>query len=252
MIHQISLIGKRPTNEDNHICKSKHNYDYYAIFDGHGGNTVSKFLSEIMSKYFLSKKIKYPLSKSNINKIYDHVHKKLISKHNEIAQVCGSTCLTLIKYDNNICIYNTGDSRAVICSNNLAIPLTKDHKPNWPEERERITKLGGEIYFDGYDYRIKDLSVSRAFGDLESVPFITYKPDIYHRKIKKNDKFIVMACDGLWDVLTNSDVVNYILDNIEISNNYPKDKRKNIAKNLAEYAIEKGSTDNITIIIIFL
>ena len=52
MIHQVSLIGKRPTNEDNHICKSRYNYDYYAIFDGHGGSTVSKFLSETMPKYF--------------------------------------------------------------------------------------------------------------------------------------------------------------------------------------------------------
>src|SRR5690606_39609294 len=52
-----------------------------------------------------------------------------------------------------------------VCSSDL--PLTKDHKPNWPEEYQRIMALGGKVEFDGYDYRVGDLSVSRAFGDID-------------------------------------------------------------------------------------
>src|SRR5436305_1930508 len=71
-------------------------------------------------------------------------------------------------------VINTGDSRCIICRDNLGIPLSKDHKPNWPEERYRIQQLGGKIYYDGDDYRIKDLSVSRAFGDIDAEPYVTY------------------------------------------------------------------------------
>ena len=60
-------------------------------------------------------------------------------------------------------------------------------------------------------------------------------------------KFIVLACDGLWDVLTNQDVVNFINEEL-----YKKEKNIDISKKLAEYAISKGSTDNISIIIIYL
>ena len=50
----------------------------------------------------------------------------------------------------------------MLCRDNFAIPLTKDHKPDFPEEKARIQALGGEIKFDGADYRIRDLSVSKA------------------------------------------------------------------------------------------
>merc|ERR1712078_476555 len=115
--------------------------------------------------------------------------------------------------NNYINIMNTGDCRAVLCRNNVAIPLTKDHKPHWPDERRRINQLGGEIYFDGHDYRITDLSVSRAFGDKSSSKYVTHRPDLYKYKLNKNDKFLILACDGLWDVLTNHDAINFVLDN---------------------------------------
>ena len=113
--------------------------------------------------------------------------------------------------------------------------------------------MGGKPYFDGDDWRIKDLSVSRAFGDFDAEPYLTNMPDIFRYKIDKNDKFIIFACDGVWDVLQNQDVVNFVLNEC-----YDKDlnvrinKNLNIAKKLAEHALQKGSTDNLTIIIYFL
>ena len=105
----------------------------------------------------------------------------------------------------------------------------------------------------GFDWRVKDLSVSRAFGDIDATPFLSHRPDLYRYKLDKNDKFFVLACDGLWDVMSNCDVVNFILlhcyDN---TTNVRINKSINIAKKLAEYAIKKGSTDNITIVAFFL
>ena len=103
--------------------------------------------------------------------------------------------------------------------------------------------MGGEITFDGSDWRIKDLSLSRAFGDVDCTPYVTHMPQIYDYKINSHDKFLVFACDGLWDVLSNQEVVNYVLS--LIIENY----KGNYAKMLAELAYKKGSLDNITVIV---
>lgn len=155
--------------------------------------------------------------------------------------------------DTYLNILNTGDCRCIICRDNFALPLTKDHKPHWPEENRRIIKTGGKIVFDGFDFRIKDLSVSRAFGDTDATPFVSHRPDIFRYKIEKSDKFIVLACDGLWDVLSNDEVVNFILITSYDQSLTKRivDNNVNVAKKLAEYALTKGSTDNISVIIAF-
>lgn len=168
----------------------------------------------------------------------------------------GSTALVVIHFRKNNCQYlnimNTGDCRAVLCRDHLAIALTKDHKPEWPEERRRIEKMGGRIQHDGIDWRIKDLSVSRAFGDLDATPFVTHRPDIYRYKMDKSDKFMILACDGLWDTVSPQEGVNFVLANCYDSSLKKKKKIPDqIARKLAEYAIMKGSGDNVSVIIVF-
>jgi len=232
--------------------------NFYGVYDGHGGKYVSEYLSENLPKYFLNKETKFPLTKTYINYVYKNIQDDLNENHHSKALHCGSTCLVVMQYksakDNYhyIHILNTGDSRCVICRDNIGIPLTKDHKPHWPEERYRIEELGGKIYFDGDDYRIKDLSVSRAFGDIDASPYVTCMPDSYRYKLEKNDKFLILACDGLWDKLSNQEVVNFILtETYDNTTTKRINKNINIAKKLGEYAIKCGSTDNITIIIVF-
>ena len=129
----------------------------------------------------------------------------------------------------------------------IAEQLTQDHKPNTPSEKKRIENLGGKIEFDGADWRVKDLSLSRAFGDLECTPYVTHLPQIYRYKISSSDKFIILGCDGLWDVLSNQDVVDYITE-LQLNKKF----NGNYAKELAEHALQKGSLDNVSVIILFL
>ncbi len=291
IIYTTSDIGLRENNEDNHTVKlnslgnNQYLYDInmFGVYDGHGGTVVSSFLKSELPKYFINKKIThtFPVPDKYVKKVYNHVQEKLKKLHLKDATNSGSTCLVVLHYKINgvfhLQIFNTGDSRAIVCKNGLAIPLTKDHKPNWPEERARIEKINPEkkkkIYFDGYDWRIGDLSVSRAFGDLDNLPYITHEPEISNYQLT-NDSFLVLACDGLWDVLTNQEVANFILEHTKY--NFPNDKIKtsiykkekvlisdifsdgkkvdskqiNIAEKLAKYAIAKGSFDNVTIIIV--
>lgn len=267
-VHSVSLKGRRENNEDKHniILNEEGHYDstmarvnYLGIYDGHGGKFVSDFLSEQLPVLFMNGSTTYPITKGFILKNFQYIQDLLKYKYKKYAMHCGSTCLVVIHYKSPvdgkyiINLINTGDSRCIICRDNLGIPLCKDHKPHWPEERHRIEQLGGKIYLDGEDYRIKELSVSRSFGDIEAEPFVTYLPDIYRYKLEKNDKFIVMACDGLWDQLSNQEVVNFILvECYDSTTNTRINTHVNVAKKLGEYAIQRGSGDNITIIILFL
>ncbi len=264
-VYYVSLKGLRKDNEDCHsIIVNLDNtnnklapINLFGVYDGHGGKFVSKFLENSLPNFFVDKRVKYPLTKDYINQIYKYLQQKVLKKHFfSKSQHCGSTCLIGIHFKNHdqdyLNIINVGDTRAVLCRDNFAIPLSKDHKPYWPEEKNRIEKLGGQIVFDGDDWRIKDLSVSRAFGDFEAEPYLTNMPEIFRYKIEKNDKFIVFACDGLWDVMENHDVVNFILLSCYDQNMVRINKTINIASKLGKYALDKGSTDNLTIIIYFL
>jgi len=264
-VHTISIKGIRNQNEDKHsVIMNLDNNDkdlapinFFGVYDGHGGKFVSHFLAESIPALFVDNRIEYPITKDYIHKVFKYLQHKVLKKnYGQQALHCGSTCLIGIHYKKNdidfLNVMNVGDTRCVLCRDNFAIPLSKDHKPMWPEERSRIEKLGGQPYFDGDDWRIKDLSVSRAFGDFDAEPFLTNTPDVFRYKLDKNDKFIVFACDGLWDVMENQDVVNIVLNECYDRDFNRINKHVNISKKLAEYALKKGSTDNLTIIVYFL
>lgn len=134
----------------------------------------------------------------------------------DIANSVGCTaCVCIITKDEVICA-NSGDSRAVLAKKGVAVEMSYDHKPDNPEEKERITKAGGFVE----ENRVKGmLNLSRALGDLEykldadldvEDQMITCVPDIKVEKIDKNTEFLIIACDGIWDCMTNQEAVDYV------------------------------------------
>jgi serine/threonine protein phosphatase PrpC len=265
-----SLKGLRQQNEDTHViienvdnvgANVAHNgganvarINFYAIYDGHGGKSTSQYLKDTLPLFFNDVRVKYPLTKKYIVSVYDHIQNKLKEMKNSAHT--GSTALVVIYFkvnnDGYLNIINVGDCRCILARNNFAIPLTKDHKPNMIEERRRIEKLGGVIIYDEGDWRINGLSVSRAFADLDATPAITHRPDIFKYKIDRTDKFIVLGCDGLYDMLSNDDIVNFVLSSCYDATLTKRiNQHINIAKRLGDYAISKGSTDNVSVIVVF-
>jgi serine/threonine protein phosphatase PrpC len=272
-LHTISLIGKRPTNEDaeyfllnlDNNDSTKKDINLLAIFDGHGGPLVSKYLSEKLPPYFYDKSIVSSKIKQNsdkyhryIIKLFDFMQDKIRNEVQE-SKIMGSTAIIAqiykASYKNRLQILNVGDCRAIICNKfNIGNQLTKDHKPLQLEEYNRLTQMGGVITkFPNDDPRIGGLSVSRSFGDVDGKPYVSHRPEIFDYEISSTDKFLVIACDGLWDVFTNQEVTEYILN--EMKNDYKyeahKSTKNNIAFKLATDAINKGSTDNISVMILF-
>jgi serine/threonine protein phosphatase PrpC len=265
-VQSYSLQGKRASNEDKHFHllnldnknKNYNRINFVSVFDGHGGKMISKYLKKNMPKFFINKFKKKKiyqnkrLASNYFNGVFNTVQDNLTKKHPRGSRYCGSTALVGIQYlDKNnrskLWIANVGDSRAVLCqNNNTVLQLSEDHKPNSENERNRIGELGGSIYYDGYDWRIGSLSLSRAMGDNDEKPFVSHSPQIYRYNLNKNDKFIIFACDGLWDVVSNKKAVDFVLKKLK------KNHKGNIAKKLAEFAIKEGSTDNVTVVILFL
>lgn len=278
MIYQTkSLLGARPKNEDeidivfnyNNSISGKKKMNYYGIYDGHGGNTMSKYVCERLSKYFINKTSNFDIGKNKkcnkyIVTTYEHMQNK-IEQLQLTSRSCGTTALVIMQYEkggvfSQLKIANLGDCRAVLCTeSNVAIPLTKDHKPMAYDENKRITMLNGNITHDrNDDPRINGFSVSRAFGDVEAKPHISHIPELfdYELSTKSNkiiDKFLILACDGVWDVLSNQDAVDFVLFKLdEISSLQTCNSGKNnIANMLGKYAIVKGSQDNISVAIVF-
>jgi serine/threonine protein phosphatase PrpC len=172
----------------------------------------------------------------------------------------GSTALIAQIYNHKgisrVQIINAGDCRAVICNKyNIGIPLSKDHKPMTFEENKRITNMGGQIIrLPNDDPRIMGLSVSRSFGDVDAKPYVSHQPEIFDYILDSSDKFLILGCDGLWDVFDNQSAVEFVL--YEMNNEYrynidTNSLKNNISKKMATEAIRKGSTDNVSCMILF-
>lgn len=135
----------------------------------------------------------------------------------------GCTSVVAVVVDQTIIVANAGDSRAVLCrAGGITEALSYDHKPLQEREMTRITHAGGFVNQFG---RVNgNLNLSRSVGDLKykqvpgippSEQMITAEPDIIHTKLMPGDEFIILGCDGIWDVLTNEECVKYVRDRIE-------------------------------------
>lgn len=245
-VHSASVKGKRPSNEDKHQALKFKHINFYAVYDGHGGDEVSTYLHKNVP--ILMKKLPFPIKKKHLLRMCDVLQERITTQIT--SNFVGSTATMVLHFIYNkkehLIIMNIGDSRAVLCRNRKSLALSIDHKPNSPSEKMRIEKHGGFISHDGYDWRIKGLSLSRSFGDVFAIPYVTHKPDIFYQNINKGDTFIVLACDGLWDVMTNQSVIDFVQRYIN------KHSTTNLSMMLCEKALALGSTDNVTVIIVLL
>lgn len=283
-VYASTQKGHRPTNEDYESYSlnlattgdpvdptNGGPVDFFAICDGHGGKEVADFVGPLLEEEFTKKTIRYPLKDSTVINIFDHIQNKLASREDSVGDECGCTALVLVRYWKDeqefIQVANIGDCRAVVSVGGFSKQITRDHKPSCPDETSRINKIINKtgtreriVHCEG-DWRICGLSVCRAFGDINQTPYITHCPDIYTQSLGKKDEFIILACDGLWDVLSNQEAVNFVRDHFTNNNidayrirgAYPPAKEnnpKNVATKLAKYAIARGSGDNVSVIII--
>jgi len=192
-----------------------------------------------------------PSESRNLTKIlideFHQLDKRALDEGGKKQKMCGSTSLVGVTYQQKLYVANLGDCRAVAkkVRSKEDIKITTDHKPNEQTELARIKESGGSVSFKGV-WRVGGmLAVSRAFGDgfLKEKGWLIATPDIFIIDLKSMPlSFILLASDGLWDVFESEDAVDFILP-------YLKNDPFFGAGILAEKALEKGSSDNVCVLI---
>ncbi|XP_031277161.1 probable protein phosphatase 2C 34 [Pistacia vera] len=245
-----SKRGQKGSNQDSAIVWEEFGCQedmiFCGIFDGHGpwGHVVAKRVRESVPSSLLcnwqetlsNSTSAQPILDRNLHqfdiwkqtflKTYAAIDKELKQQSGIDSFRSGSTALTIVKQGENLAVANVGDSRAVLATlsddgNLVPLQLTIDFKPNLPEEAERIIQSKG-LVFCLHDepgvYRVwmpngetPGLAISRAFGDycvkdfgLISVPHVTL------RDITRKDQFVILATDGVWDVISNQEAVEIV------------------------------------------
>ena len=219
-----------------------HHLSLFAVFDGHGGEYVSQYLKENFSE-FLKKTIN-----SKYNSRFTQILKESIENidkyfdNSEEAKKCGSTGTIVVVNNRNIYCANVGDSKCYYINENEAIQITEDHNCNNKVEVDTLKNKGVAV-FRGRVYG--SLNLTRSFGDTEfKKDGITSTPYIKKIFSDKNDvKFLIIASDGIWDVVDNKKL-------FQISKELKEGSSEEFCNNLVNYALENNSNDNISCIVI--
>ncbi|CAH9107964.1 unnamed protein product [Cuscuta europaea] len=240
-----SCSGKRSSMEDFYDTRidgiDGEVIGLFGVFDGHGGARAAEYVKQNL----FSNLIKHPNfisdTKSAIADAYSHTDSEFLKSENSQNKDAGSTASTAILVGDRLLVANVGDSRAVICRGGHAIAVSRDHKPDQKDERQRIEEAGGFVMWAG-TWRVGGvLAVSRAFGDRLLKQYVVADPEIKEERVDSSLEFLILASDGLWDVVTNEEAVSMVK---------PIKEPEEGAKRLMQEAYERGSSDNITIVIV--
>lgn len=249
----FELQGRRMYMEDRHFVRGLISGDpstaMYAVYDGHGGASASEYCTEAVHRNIVNSGLLQKSTKRALRAAIRSTDEEYLRLANQKNKDDGTTATVVYCNGNDVTCANVGDSRAIlVLRNGDTIPLSVDHKPNRKDERERIEALGGSVTLWGV-WRVEGvLAVSRAIGDRMLKDYVTSEPEFIERTITKDDAYLIIATDGLWDIFDNRTVGNRARD-IGLQG---KRGVQEIAEALGQEAFSKGSTDNITILVLDL
>ncbi|KAG8375099.1 hypothetical protein BUALT_Bualt10G0065100 [Buddleja alternifolia] len=217
----VSMIGRRRVMEDAVTVAPPGwlvgEYYFFAAYDGHGGDKVAQACGERLHKCLekhIEKAKKVPEEKLDWEKVMVECFSSMDeefgenvsrdeSEQMEAERKMGSTAVVVLVGKEEVVVANCGDSRAVLCRGGVALPLSSDHKPDRADERERIEAIGGKI-INWNGWRVEGvLSTSRSLGDHYLKPYVTSEPEVKISRRSEYDEFIIIATDGLFDVVGN-------------------------------------------------
>ena len=251
---------------------------FFAVYDGHGGNGCSLYLKENLHHYIKN------FSKDSINEAINLVEENFIknealNEKGEIKDPSGSCGIIALIQQNKLIIANVGDSRLVLFKKSSLFFSTEDHKPGSPSEKSRIEKAGGTIYQTPSLFPLHQngkeietpwrvlpgrLSVSRTFGDVEAKNenlggmknVVVALPDITEIELNDDFNFLVLGCDGIFDVLSNEEILECVKiaikekDIKDLTNVNLSELCGYIADMIIKSSLAKDSYDNVSCIVI--
>ncbi|KAK8686537.1 hypothetical protein V6N13_125561 [Hibiscus sabdariffa] len=264
----LSVIGRRCEMEDavkvelGFMAKGGEKFDFYGVYDGHGGSRVAEECKERLHKLLVEEIVEDNKEGSGIDwgttmeRCFEKMDEE-VNKGRLAEEMVGSTAVVAVVGNGRLVVANCGDSRAVLSRGGVATALSYDHKPDRPEELERVEAAGGRV-INWNGYRVLGvLATSRSIGDQYLKPFVICKPEVTVRELTNRDEFVILASDGLWDVISNEvacRVVRRCLNGQIRSNSdvVNQNRAAEAAAVLVELAMSRGSRDNISVIVVEL
>lgn len=261
--------GWRIEMEDTHIATnipSRPDHLFLGVWDGHAGGGAAKYAVEHMIEYLeQSEPWKEYMKKDTDDP--ELIGNALIVAFLEVDRTMkefqqrtygqdtsGCTSVTAIVSPKFIICANAGDSRCVMGTDGTAKALSDDHKPYNHTERIRVEAAGGFVQWNRVD---GDLAVSRALGDFgyknrSDLPPAEQKisphPDISVHERTEKDDLLLLACDGLWDVMSTEEAVNQVREIFESG----ETAMLKVAEEMLDISLNKGSKDNVSVVVVKL
>ncbi|KAK0583551.1 hypothetical protein LWI29_038121 [Acer saccharum] len=281
------LQGLRKYQEDRISChlhfnipllgKKEVTVGIIGVFDGHGGKEASEMASNCLPDYFYLHSVfkmyklmlQYTVAESEslhlevlkqalLSSIHD-IDTKFTQEAVDNNFFSGSTATVVVMFNGLILVANVGDSKALLFSEKIqssqgpqaflsALELTKDHHPDRDDERARIEAAGGSVITWGVPRVNGILAMSRSIGDvyLKRYGVIAVPELTGWRPLTADDKYLMVASDGIFESLTANDVRDLILE----WDSHAQGSSVSLAEFIVRSAYEKGSTDNLSAIVI--
>ncbi|OIW18733.1 hypothetical protein TanjilG_13485 [Lupinus angustifolius] len=289
---QLLKVSSKMLLMDDHVNENtKYSLaHFFGVYDGHGGFQVANYCRERLHSALIEEieAAQSSFAETNKGDEWQNQWKKAFANcfrkvDDEVGGIranksggyqsnieplapdtVGSTAVVAVLSQNHIIVANCGDSRAVLYRGKEALPLSIDHKPNREDEWARIEAAGGRV-INWKGYRVVGvLAMSRSIGDRYLKPYIIPEPEVMFVQREKNDECLILASDGLWDVVTNEEACEVARKGILLWHKKYGDNGSTVhgkgvdpaAHHAAEYlsrlALQRGSQDNISIIVIDL
>ncbi len=238
-----AMQGWRKDMEDTHICNTNfflEGHAFFGVFDGHAGTQASEYCAEHMVEHIVSglKGTKEPSLPKTIQTVLKDGFVSFDSKMLEALGYAsskmrgGTTAVTAMITPDKIIWANCGDSRGLLCRSGELQFNTEDHKPFLDKERTRIESAGGTVMMQRVN---GSLAVSRALGDFEfkttedhrdkvlDNPVVCAVPDVtITDRDLVNDEFIILACDGVYDVMSNEEIIQFVSKKLTLMSDLPE------------------------------
>ncbi|CAH9109251.1 unnamed protein product [Cuscuta epithymum] len=252
---------------------------YFAVYDGHGCSHVAMKCKERLHALVKEEVEKKEDWKRAMEQSFSRMDEEVIAWNESVVRgscrcelqspdcdAVGSTAVVAIVTPDKIIVANCGDSRAVLCRNGKAVPLSNDQKPDRPDELNRIQEAGGRvIYWEGARV-LGVLSMSRAIGDNYLKPYVICEPEVTVTDRLPEDDCLILASDGLWDVVSNDTacgVARMCLNGKKPASRHGLPEKEIALQNsdkvcsdasvlLTKLALARRSSDNVSVVVVDL
>jgi protein phosphatase 2C family protein 2/3 len=229
--------------------QSRAKWHFTGVFDGHGGAAAAEYCCAEIPGKIIEKCINDPTNTlRTIQEACQEVEAELLEKAGASQDGSGAVgCMVLVS-GRQYWVAHMGDCRAVLSCGGSAQDLTQDHNPKVESERRRIEAAGATISCDGYVEGL--IAVSRSWGDWDiatgmKIKGVGDKVECKKFYVTNDDEFILIACDGVWDVLSSDAAVKFVRSSLKKHNDVQK-----ACDDLVSEALRQGSMDNISAAIV--